>query len=97
MTDNSLPLAELVAKAGDDDFLRASWPRLPMRLRQANRVLVTYCHGGDTKVMHEILDRVSTQRLDALIMVGEASLYERTGLYAAKATFLNKRHKIHDL
>ena len=61
-----------------DEFHSAVLEQLAMRLRQTNRVLVTYCHGGDSKVMREILDRISTQRLDALIMSGEAPLYERT-------------------
>ncbi|WP_299978326.1 LacI family DNA-binding transcriptional regulator [Devosia sp. 66-22] len=61
-----------------DEFHSAVLERLATRLRQTGRVLVTYCHGGDTKVMHEIVDFISTQRLDGLFIAGEAPLRDRT-------------------
>lgn len=69
-----------------DEFHSAVLEQLATRLRQTGRVLVTYCHGGDTKVMHEILDFISTQRLDGVIMAGEPSLYERTEHLISRGT-----------
>lgn len=61
-----------------DEFHSAVLEQLATRLRQTGRVLVTYCHGGDIKVMLEVVDFISTQRLDALIMAGEVPLREKT-------------------
>ncbi|MDB5561534.1 MAG: putative transcriptional regulator [Hyphomicrobiales bacterium] len=50
---------------------------LTRSVRRSGRALLTYCHGADPKIMEEALDFFASQRIDALIMTGDAGMYDR--------------------
>jgi LacI family transcriptional regulator len=60
-----------------DDFHAVMLEHLARSVRRTGRALLTYCHGGDPRIIAEALDFFAAQRVDALIMDGVAEVYDR--------------------
>lgn len=60
-----------------DEFHARMLEHLAHSVRQTGRALLTYCHGGDPRVVAEALDFFAAQRVDALVMDGTAEVYDR--------------------
>ncbi|WP_413711418.1 LacI family DNA-binding transcriptional regulator [Rhizobium sp. Rhizsp82] len=60
-----------------DEFHARMLEHLANSVRRTGRALLTYCHGGDPRVVAEALDFFAAQRVDALIMDGTAEVYDR--------------------
>ena len=60
-----------------DEFHARMLEHLARSVRQTGRALLTYCHGGDPRIVAEALDFFAAQRVDALVMDGTAEVYHR--------------------
>ena len=60
-----------------DEFHAQILENLSNLVRRTGRAVLSYCHGGDPRVIAEALDIFAAQRVDAIIMDGVAEVYDR--------------------
>lgn len=60
-----------------DEFHAQMLEHLSNSVRRTGRAVLSYCHGGDPRVIAEALDIFAAQRVDAIIMDGTAEVYDR--------------------
>jgi LacI family transcriptional regulator len=60
-----------------DEFHARMLEHLANSVRRTGRALLTYCHGGDPRIVAEALDFFAAQRVDGLVMDGTAEVYDR--------------------
>ena len=59
-----------------DEYHAHMLEHLAHSVRRTGRALLTYCHGGDPRVVAEALDFFAAQRVDALVMDGTAEVHD---------------------